>query len=58
MKDGELIENGTHTELMMQRGEYCNLYEIQAKAFTEAPSPGSDTDVEDAGPRTSEKWDE
>lgn len=41
MKDGELIESGTHTELMAKQGEYCALYGVQAKAFTEPGAPGT-----------------
>ncbi|GJE87099.1 lipid A export ATP-binding/permease protein MsbA [Phanerochaete sordida] len=33
MKDGELVETGTHTELMARDGEYSKLYGIQARAF-------------------------
>ncbi|KAH6893733.1 P-loop containing nucleoside triphosphate hydrolase protein [Coprinopsis sp. MPI-PUGE-AT-0042] len=34
MKDGALVEKGTHEELMEVKGEYCKLYKIQADAFT------------------------
>ncbi|KAJ7069630.1 P-loop containing nucleoside triphosphate hydrolase protein [Mycena amicta] len=33
MKEGKLVEVGTHEELMGRDGEYANLYQIQAKAF-------------------------
>jgi ABC-type multidrug transport system fused ATPase/permease subunit len=33
MKDGELVERGTHTELVARKGEYFNLYNVQAQAF-------------------------
>jgi ABC-type transport system involved in cytochrome bd biosynthesis fused ATPase/permease subunit len=33
MKDGELVEQGTHAELVAKKGEYFNLYNIQAQAF-------------------------
>ncbi|KAJ7505160.1 P-loop containing nucleoside triphosphate hydrolase protein [Mycena galericulata] len=33
MKDGRLVESGTHEELMKKAGEYFKLYDIQAKAF-------------------------
>lgn len=45
MKDGELVETGTHNELMALNGEYRKLYDIQADAFREhdtqhlTPSP-------------------
>ena len=35
MKDGQLVESGTHTDLIEQRGEYHRLYEIQACAFND-----------------------
>lgn len=33
MKDGGIVEMGTHTELMQVKGEYAKLYNIQASAF-------------------------
>jgi len=33
MKDGEIAEIGSHSELIRKAGEYCKLYGIQAKAF-------------------------
>ncbi|THU75363.1 P-loop containing nucleoside triphosphate hydrolase protein, partial [Dendrothele bispora CBS 962.96] len=33
MKDGKIVESGSHTELMELKGEYSKLYNIQAKAF-------------------------
>ena len=33
MKDGEIVEQGVHAELMASGGEYSKLYEIQANAF-------------------------
>lgn len=35
MKDGELVESGTHQGLIAQKGEYQRLYNIQAQAFIE-----------------------
>ncbi len=34
MKDGALIENGTHEELMARKGEYYTLFTTQAKRYT------------------------
>jgi ABC-type multidrug transport system fused ATPase/permease subunit len=34
MKDGHLVESGTHAQLLHNDGEYCQLYNIQAQAFT------------------------
>jgi ABC-type multidrug transport system fused ATPase/permease subunit len=34
MKDGKLVESGSHCELMDIGGEYAKLYGIQAKAFS------------------------
>ena len=44
MKDGELVEAGTHAELMALDGEYRKLYDVQASAFRDetpcaSPSP-------------------
>ncbi|KAJ7644001.1 P-loop containing nucleoside triphosphate hydrolase protein [Roridomyces roridus] len=33
MKDGNLVESGTHEELIKMGGEYFKLYDVQAKAF-------------------------
>ncbi len=33
MKDGTIVEVGTHEELMVLEGEYAKLYNIQASAF-------------------------
>ncbi|KAK7437148.1 hypothetical protein VKT23_018775 [Stygiomarasmius scandens] len=33
MKDGKVVESGSHVELMELGGEYFKLYDIQAKAF-------------------------
>lgn len=35
MKDGELVESGTHRELIAQAGEYHKLYDVQARAFSD-----------------------
>lgn len=32
-KNGRLVENGTHHQLIEERGEYFSLYSIQAKQF-------------------------
>ncbi|GJE98947.1 hypothetical protein PsYK624_151850 [Phanerochaete sordida] len=36
MKAGELVERGTHQELMDRGGEYSKLYAVQAQAFADA----------------------
>lgn len=36
MKNGRVIESGTHQDLIARGGEYTKLFNIQAKAFTEA----------------------
>ncbi|MNI47443.1 putative ABC transporter ATP-binding protein [compost metagenome] len=33
LKDGELIEQGTHDSLMKRQGEYCRMYTTQAKGY-------------------------
>jgi ABC transporter, ATP-binding protein len=35
MKDGDIIEKGTHDELMVLKGFYCNLYNSQFETFDE-----------------------
>lgn len=35
MKDGDIIEKGTHNELMALKGFYCNLYNSQFETFDE-----------------------
>ncbi|KLO05852.1 P-loop containing nucleoside triphosphate hydrolase protein [Schizopora paradoxa] len=34
MKDGHLVESGTHDELVSEDGEYNKLFQVQAQAFT------------------------
>ncbi|KAF8887220.1 P-loop containing nucleoside triphosphate hydrolase protein [Mucidula mucida] len=36
MKDGEICELGTHTELLAFQGEYASLYKVQAEAYADA----------------------
>ncbi|KAK0440869.1 P-loop containing nucleoside triphosphate hydrolase protein [Desarmillaria tabescens] len=38
MKDGTIVETGTHEQLMVMEGEYAKLYNIQAKAFVDTES--------------------
>ncbi|KAH7920697.1 P-loop containing nucleoside triphosphate hydrolase protein [Leucogyrophana mollusca] len=33
MKDGTVVETGTHSDLIGRNGEYAHLYNVQAKAF-------------------------
>ena len=40
MEDGKIIEEGTHTELLMKQGRYYELYETQAKYYREHPEEG------------------
>ncbi len=35
MKEGELVESGTHHELLRRDEEYAKLYNIQAQAFSD-----------------------
>jgi ABC-type multidrug transport system fused ATPase/permease subunit len=37
LKDGHLVEQGTHTELMKKNGEYKEMYNLQAHGFTDEP---------------------
>jgi hypothetical protein len=46
LKDGEIIERGTHNELLAQRGAYYDLYmsqfRVQESMFNgDAPSPAA-----------------
>ncbi|MBR4179455.1 MAG: ABC transporter ATP-binding protein, partial [Treponema sp.] len=34
-KDGQLIEYGTHDSLMKKKGEYANMYKVQAQYYVE-----------------------
>ena len=34
LKDGELVESGTHDELVLEDGEYNKLFQVQAQAFS------------------------
>ncbi|KIJ59191.1 hypothetical protein HYDPIDRAFT_170928 [Hydnomerulius pinastri MD-312] len=34
IKDGAVVETGTHADLLAQAGEYAHLYNVQAQAFT------------------------
>lgn len=36
LKNGEIIESGSHQKLMSYQGEYARLYNIQSEAFTES----------------------
>ncbi|KAF8652806.1 hypothetical protein AX16_004157 [Volvariella volvacea WC 439] len=38
MKEGSIVESGTHKELIALAGEYANLYNVQAQAFDDAKS--------------------
>ena len=33
MKEGTVVETGTHQELLDRQGEYAHLYNVQAQAF-------------------------
>lgn len=33
MKQGEIVEVGTHAELMQLKGEYCSFFRNQAKWY-------------------------
>ena len=40
MEDGNIIEEGTHDELLAKQGKYYELYETQAKYYREHPMEG------------------
>jgi len=33
MKDGEIVENGTHRELIEKNGEYARIFRLQAQWY-------------------------
>ena len=35
LKDGKIIEDGTHQELLEKGGEYAHLFEVQSKYYRE-----------------------
>ena len=41
-QDGELIEEGTHTELLRKGGEYAKLFEVQAQYYKEREERAAD----------------
>ncbi|KAF8894755.1 P-loop containing nucleoside triphosphate hydrolase protein [Infundibulicybe gibba] len=45
MKDGALVERGTHEHLMTLQGEYAKLYNIQAQAFASAQLGGGQSNA-------------
>lgn len=45
MKNGTIVEKGSHEELLEAGGEYASLYNVQAKAFA-PPSMSGDGDTE------------
>lgn len=44
MKNGTIVEQGSHEELLAADGEYASLYNVQAKAFAPPSTDGTDTD--------------
>ena len=35
LKKGEIVESGSHAELMKQNGKYAEMYHMQAKRYQE-----------------------
>ncbi|GJJ10008.1 hypothetical protein Clacol_004234 [Clathrus columnatus] len=48
MKDGKLVEQGRHADLLALNNEYANLYKVQAEAFL------SDEELKESTPNTPE----
>ena len=42
MKEGRIIENGRHRDLMKLDGEYAKFYNLQANAFTDMDTEKND----------------
>ena len=39
LKDGEIVEKGTHLELMSRDGPYKGIYQVQLLGYGEVPAP-------------------
>lgn len=50
MKDGAIVEQGSHAELLAAGGEYASLYNVQAKAFAPPSDGGTEGAVTDPDP--------
>lgn len=44
LKDGEVVETGTHQQLLMQNGEYRKVFEIQRSYYQESPNKDNEED--------------
>ena len=45
LQDGKIVEEGTHEELMEQKGSYANMFEVQAKYYKEQEAAGHEAEL-------------
>ena len=41
LKEGRLVEAGTHPELIQRGGEYAAMFRLQAERYGSNPTPGN-----------------
>lgn len=46
IRDGQIVEEGTHEELLARNGQYAEMFRIQAKYYTEEGEAGNEAELE------------